>query len=246
MTPEQIAQIEKIVENVLKEHVGNPQQSDKQLLVILGATQLPLDEVLQQFQKCSQEGWKIRIILSELATKVVNLDQIKSTFDEEDILRENNLTDIPTFIESYSQIVLPALSYPMVGKLALKLVDTPCTYLVYHALCCGKQVIAASENLPKKKYVDKESRTLDIIEPVHVNALREFGVQWVPVDQIAEAVCDICTPNRVNVSLPVISAAVIANLASDVQELVYTKSAIITPLARDHAQKRGLKLTPKS
>ncbi len=246
MTPEQIAQIEKIVENVLNEHVGNPQQFDKQLLVILGATQLPLDEVLKQFQKCSQEGWKIRIILSELATKVINIDQLKSTFDEKDILQENNLTDIPSLVESFSQFVLPALSYPMVGKLALKLVDTPCTYLVYHALCCGKQVIAASENLPKKRYVDKESRTLDIIEPTHVNTLKEFGVKWVTVDQIAQTVCHIGIPNRVNISLPIISAAVIANLASDVQELVYTKSAIVTPLARDHAQKRGLKLTPKS
>jgi hypothetical protein len=87
---------------------------------------------------------------------------------------------------------------------------------------------------------------LDTIEPVHVNALREFGVQWVTVDQIGENVCDIGTPIRENVSLPIISASVIANLASDVQELVYTNPTIITPLARDHAQKRGINLTPKS
>ena len=246
MTPEQIAQIEKIVENVLKEHLNNPQQTDRQLLAILGATQLPLEEVLEQFQKCTQEGWKIRIILSDLATKVLKLDQIKSMFDEDDILLENDLTDIPSLVESHSQIILPTLSYPMAGKLALKLVDTPCTYLVFHALCSGKPVIAASEELAKKNYISKESRTLDKIEPTHVNALREFGVQWVTVDQIAETVCDIGFPNRVNVSSLVISASVIANLASDVQELVYTQPTIITPLARDHAQKRGIKLTPKS
>ncbi len=246
MTPEQIAQIEKIVENMLKERVGTPQQSEKQLLVILGATQLPLEEILKQFQTCKQDGWKIRIILSDLATKVVNLDQIKSTFDEEDILQENNLTDIPFLVGNYSQFVLPALSYPMAGRLALKLVDTPCTYLVFHALCCGKRVIAASESLPKDRYIGKKSHTLDIIEPAHVNALREFGVQWITVDRIAETVRDIGIPNRVNVSLPIISVSVIANLASDIQELVYTKSTIITPLAHDHAQKRGIKLTLKS
>jgi len=31
-----------------------------------------------------------------------------------------------------------------------------------------------------------------------------------------------------------------------VQELVYAKQAIITPLAREHAKKRGIKLIPKS
>ena len=183
--------------------------------------------------------------MSDLATKVLNLDLIHSTYGKDDILLEDDLTDIPSLVESHSQIVLPALSYPMVGKLALKLVDTPCTYLVFHALNCGKPVIAATEELTKKNYISKELRTLEKIDPLHVNALREFGVQWVTVDQIAATVCDIGIPHRVNVSLPIISASVIANLASDVQELVYTKSTIITPLARDHAQKRGIKLTPK-
>ncbi len=246
MTPEQIEQIEKIVERVLQEHNNSTQESEKHLLSILGATQLPLEQILQQFQTCMQEGWNIRIILSELATKVLNLESINSTFGEENILLENELTDIPSIVESYSQIVLPALSYPMAGKLALKLVDTPCTYLVYQALCCGKRVIAASDLTNTKKYVEKKSPILDQIELEHVNTLTEFGVQWITVDQIAETVREGGLPNRANISTPVISAAVISDLASNVQELVYTKPTIITPLAREHAQKRGIKLTPKS
>lgn len=246
MTPEQIAQIEKIVERVLQEHLRNTHQSEEQLLAIFGATQLPLEPILQQFQTCIQEGWKIRIILSELATKAANLEPIYSTFDEDNVLLENDLTDIPSFVETYSQIILPALSYPMAGKLALKLVDTPCTYLLYHALCCGKRVIAASDVSSTKKYIDKKSLTLDQLEPAHVNALTEFGVKWVTVDQIAAAIRDGSVPNRVNVETAVISANVIANLASDVQELVYAKPAIVTPLAREQAQKRGIKLIQKS
>jgi len=246
MTPEQIAQIEKIVENVLQAHLHSTQQTKKQLLTIFGATQLPLEPILQQFQICLQEGWKIRIILSDLATKTLNLEPIYSTFGEDSILLENDLTDIPSFVENYPQIILPALSYPMAEKLALKLVDTPCTYLVFHALCCGKRVIAASDILSRRKYIDKKSLTLDQIEPAHVNALTEFGVQWVTVDQIATTIREGDAPNRVNVQTPVISANVIANLAANVQELVYTKPSIITPLAREHAQKRGIRLIPKS
>ncbi len=246
MTPEQIAQIEKIVERVLQAHLSSPQQPEKQLLAIFGATQLPLEPILQQFQICLQEGWKIRIILSDLATKTLNLELIYSTFGKDNILLENDLTDIPSFVENYSQIVLPALSYPMVGKLVLKLVDTPCTYLVFQALCCGKRVIAASDILSTRKYIDKKSLTLDQIEPAHVNALTEFGVQWVTVDQIATTIREGDAPNRVSLQTPVISANVIANLAANVQELVYTKPSIITPLAREHAQKRGIRLTPKS
>lgn len=246
MTPEQIAQIENIVERVLQEHTQKTQQSEKSLLVVIGATQLPLEDTLQQLQICFHEGWNIRIILSDLATKVVNLETIYSMFGEETILLENELTDLPSIVESYSQIVLPGLSYPMAGKLALKIVDTPCTYLVYQALCSGKRVIAASDLSDTRKYIDKKARTLDQIDPIHVNALTEFGVKWIKVDQIAKTVREGDITHSVDVSTPVISAAVIANLASNVQELIYTKTAIITPLAREHAQKRGIKLTPKS
>ncbi len=245
MTPEQIAQIEKIVERVLQEHASSPQQTEKQLLAVLGATQLPLDPILQQFQICMQEGWNFRIILSELATKVLNLDPIYSTFSEDNILLENSITDIPVIVENYSQIVLPALSYPMAGKLAMKLVDTPCTYLVYHALCCGKRVLAAADVSTKRKNEDKTILSLDRIEPDHVNALSEFGVKWITVDQIAESIREGDSLTHVNVDVPIISATVIENLADNVQELVYSKPAIITPLARDHAQKRGIRLTPK-
>ena len=246
MTQEQITQIEKIVERILQEHLGRPQQSCKPLLAIFGATQFPLEQTLQQLQTCLQDGWKITIILSDLATKTLNLDSIYSVFGKEDILLENDLTNIPSLVESHSQIILPLLSYPMAGKLALKLVDSPCTYLIFHALCSGKQVIATSDDINSKKYRSKNSLTLDEIEPSHVNTLSEFGVKWITVDRIAETIREGDISKQVNIEVPVISATVIANLEADVQELVYPQPAIVTPLAREDAQKRGIKLTPKS
>ena len=44
---------------------------------------------------------------------------------------------------------------------------------------------------------------------------------------------------------PLISASTISNLDANVCELVYANPAIITPLAREHAKNRGIKLTPK-
>ena len=245
MTPKQIAQIEKIVEQVLQEHLRDTLHSDKKLLAIIGATQLFLEQPLKQLQTCMQKGWKIRIILSKLASKVVDLDLIYETFGEENILQENELTNIPSIVDEYSQIILPALSYPMAGKLALKLIDTPSTYLIFHALSCGKQVIAAADVLSTKEFSNKKSLKLHEIEHQHVNTLSEFGVKWVTVDQIAATIGEVGATNRVSIKTPVISATVIANLASNVKELIYTKPTVITPLAREHAQKQGIRLTPE-
>ncbi len=244
MTPEQIAQIQKIVENVLQEHSTNG-QNDKKLLAIIGATQRSLEQPLQQLQTCQQKGWNIRIILSELATKVVDLALIDDVIGKENILQENELTDIPSIVNEYSQIILPALSYPMAGKLALKLVDTPSTYLILHALSCGKQVIAAADVFNRRELKNKKSSILDKIEQQHVNTLTEFGVKWITVEQIATTIGEVDATNRISINTSVISVTVISNLPSNVKELVYAKPTVITPLAREHAQKMGIRLTPE-
>ncbi len=244
MTPEQIEHIEKIVERVLQENLHNNRQANMKLLAIIGATQRPLEQPLQQLQTCTQNGWNIRIILSELATKVVDLALIDEVLGEENILQENELTNIPSIVDEYTQIVLPALSYPMAGKLALKLVDTPVTYLIFHALSCGKQVIAAADFLNRRELLNKKSLGLDEIEQEHVNTLSAFGVKWVTVGQIAETIGEVDAKNRLSINTPVISVAVITNLPPHVEELVYAKPTVITPLAHEQAKKLGIRLTP--
>ena len=243
MNQELIDQIRKVVEKVLQEQTSPTTQvaHEKQLLAIFGATQLELDEPLQQLRICEQDGWKVTIILSELATKVVNLEPIYAAFGKDNILEENNLTDIPIFVDTYQQIVLPVFSHPMVAKLALRLVDTPCSYLVFEALSQKKKVIAASDALNQ----GETSIEIDTLEVKYVNVLSELGVQLVPMTQIAESVKEKTESSYATSEKPLISASTISNLDANVRELVYANPAIITPLAREHAKKRGIKLTPK-
>ena len=215
----------------------------KSYSLFLGQRKLELDEPLQQLRTCMQDGWKITIILSDLATKVINLEQIYAIFGEESVLREDTLTDIATFVNTYQQIVLPVLSHPMAAKLALRLVDTPCTYLVSEALSRGKTVIAVPDAL---KNQNEASVKINAITVEYVNVLSELGVKWVPTMQIAESIKKSTDDSPPSLDRPLISATTISNLDANVQELVYAKQAIITPLAREHAKKRGIKLIPKS
>lgn len=243
MNQELIDQIRKIVEQVLEERASTDSQAadEKQLLAIFGATQLELDKPIQQLRTCIQDGWKITIIFSYLATKVLNLESIQAAFGEENIVQEDSLTDIPAFVDTYQQIVLPVFSHPMAAKLALGVVDTPSTYLVYEALLRGKTVIAASDALKQ----DNASQQINAIKVEYVNVLSELGVQLVPMIQIAESVNNKTSDASASSDRPLISASTISNLDANVQELVYAKQTIITPLAREHAKKRGIKLVPK-
>ena len=244
MNQELIDQIRKIVERALEAESSTTTQivDEKQLLAVFGATQLELDEPLQQLQACMQDGWKITIILSDLATKVINPEPIHAMFGAENVLREDTLTTIANFVDTYQQIVLPVFSHPMAAKLALRLVDTPCTYLVFEALSKGKTVIAVSDALNPGEHSKKINR----IEVEYVNVLSELGVQLVPITQIAtqiaESVNEKMDDSPASLDKPLISASTISNLDPNVRELVYTKQTIITPLAREHAKKRGIKL----
>ena len=237
MNQELIDQIRKIVEKVLQEQIAH----EKQLLAVFGATRFELDAPLHQLRICEQNGWKITIILSELATKVIDVEPISAAFGKDNILEENDLKDIPIFVEAYQQIVLPVFSYPMVAKLALKLVDTPCSYLVFEALSKGKKVIAASDALNQ----GETSIKIGSIEGVYADILSELGVELVPVTQIAESVKEKTEGSTVTSENSLISVATLAALDANVNELVYTNPALITPLAREHAKKRGIKLTRK-
>ena len=238
-----IDQIRKIVEQVLEEHASTDSQAaaEKRLLAIFGATQLELDEPLQQLQACKQDGWKITIILSDLATKVLDLEPIHAAFGEESILQENTLTEIPAFVDLYQQIVLPVFSHPMAAKLALGFVDTPATYLVYEALSRGKTVIAVSDLLKQ----DKVSQEINALQVEYVNVLSELGVQLVPMIQLAESVNDRTGDSSIRLDGTLISASTISNLEANVRELFHAKQTLITPLAREQAKKRGIKLIPK-
>jgi len=246
MNQELIDQIRKIVERVLQEQTPGTTQDaqEKRLLVIFGATQFELDAPIQQLHTCMQDGWKITIILSDLATKVINLEPIHAAFGEDNILQENTLIDIRTFVDAYQQVALPAFSYPMAAKLALGLVDTPCTYLVFEALSKGKKVIAASDALNQSEAAIKGNPILSKLKGDYVNVLSELGVQFVPMSQIAESI-ERTGNSRAVVEKTLISAATISNLDVDVRELVYGNPAIITPLAREHAKRRGIELIPK-
>lgn len=248
MNQELIDQIRRIVERVLQEQqpVSTQNTHEKRLLAIFGATQLELDEPIQQLHTCLQNGWKITIILSDLATKVGNLEPIHAAFGEENILQENALNDIATFVNTYQQIVLPVFSHPMAAKLALRLVDTPCTYLVFEALSKGKGVIATSDALNQSRIPAKTGPIFNKLENDYVNILSEFGVQLVPMARIAESIIERMSGSRAVVEKTLISATTISNLDADVRELVYINPAIITPLAREHAKKRGIELIPKS
>ena len=154
------------------------------------------------------------------------------------------LQTLNSFTEGCSAIVIPTLSCAMAAKLSLGMGDTPCAYLVFQALLRGNRVIATSDGFEISDGAEIPPEISKLGQD-YIKTLSNFGVQFVTTDQIAETILSDGThhfnPDPTG-GQNVITASVIDGLTSGVREFRYTNPAIITPLARDLAARKGIQL----
>ena len=245
-SPEIIRRIEAEVAKVLKQQgiALTASQSDKRILAIFDAAEVDLARPIEQLDKCIQGGYVVTAILSDIASKILDISRIRSACGQERVFVASEITSLQPFTGGFSAIVIPTLSCAMAAKLSLGMADTPCAYLVFQALLRGNRVIATSDGFE----ISDESEVPPEISKLgqdYIKTLSDFGVQFVTTDRIAETVLSDGThhfnPDSVG-GQNVITASVIDGLASGVREFRYTNPAIITPLARDLAARKGIRL----
>jgi hypothetical protein len=250
ISPEIIQRIEKEVEKVLTHQGISPASppANKRILAIFDAAQVNLALPLQQLDECIQHGYVITVILSNLAAKLLDRGHIQSVCGNERVFASSEITNLQSFTESFSLIVLPVLSYPMAAKLTLGMADTPCDYLIFQAMLRRNRIIATSDALetPAESTIPSEIAKLG---QNYMKILSRFGMQFVTTDRLAQTLLSDGALNLSGVHAKrgrtVISASVIAGLAPNAHEFVCPDSAIITPLARDVAARKGMRLVAK-
>ncbi len=246
-SPEIIRRIEAEVAKVLEQQgiVLTPAQSGKRILAIFDAVPIDLAPPLAQLDSCIQRGYVITTVLSDLATKLLDVSRIKSTCGDENVFIASEITNLQPFTDGFSSIVMPMLSCAMAAKLSSGIADTPCVYLVFQALLRRNRVIVTTDGF---EISDESTIPPEISElgQNYIETLSDFGVQFVATDQLADAILADGTHRFSTADSAggrnIITASVIAELAPEIREFRYTNPAIITPLARDLAARKGVRL----
>lgn len=246
-SPEIIRRIEAEVIKILEQQgiALASAQSEKRILAIFDAVSVDLARPLAQLDRCIQRGYIVTAVVSDLAAKLLDISRIRSTCGNEGVFVASEITSLQSFTEGFSSIVIPTLSCAMAAKLSLGMGDTPCAYLVFHALLQGNRVIATSDGfeISDSSEIPPEISKLG---QSYIKTLSDFGVQFVATDQLAETILTDGThrfsPADSVGGQNIITASVIAGLAPEVREFSYTNPVIITPLARDLAARKGIRL----
>ena len=245
-SPEIIRRIEAEVRKVLKRQgiALASSQSAKQILAIFDADQIDLARPLAQLDRCIRQGCVVTVILSDVAARLLDISRIRFTCGDERVFVESEITNLQPFTQGFSSVVIPALSCAMAAKLSLGMADTPCAFLVFQAMLRRNTVLAASDGFE----ISDESEISPEISRLgqdYIKTLSDFGVQFITTDRLAEIILSNGTrrfnPDSVE-GQNIITASVIAGLPPDVREFGYTSPAIITPLARDLAARKGIRL----
>ena len=214
-------------------------QGRKRILVIFGAAQININQSLDQIQACIEDGYDIFVILSDLAGKIFQIDEIRNVCGIDRVITDSEVADLNFFLNGFCLTVIAVLSQAMSSKMVLGVADTPSVFLPIQALARGDRVTAVSTQTPKKTSRLMESKS------VHPQLL-DLGIELIRTDQIADLIMSdgarafyTGSPNN---QKTVITASAIDRLSSTVSELVCPGNSLVTPLAKEIAERKNVTL----
>ena len=214
-------------------------QDQKKILVILGATQVDISQSLDQIRACIEGGYDIFVILSDVAGKIFQIDEIRDLCGTDRVIIDSDLVDLNFFIDGFGLTVIALLSQTISSKLILGIADTPSVFLPLQALARGDRVVGVSTQLE-----EKTSRLIKF-RSVH-HQLLDLGIELVRTDQIADLIMSDGSraffTESLNNKKTVITASSIERLPLTVSELVCPVNSLVTPLAKEVAARKKVNL----
>ena len=214
-------------------------QDQKKILVIFGATQVDISQSLDQIRACIEGGYDIFVILSDVAGKIFQIDEIRDVCGTDRVIIDSDLVDLNFFIDGFGLTVIALLSQTISSKLILGIADTPSVFLPLQALARGDRVVGVSTQLE-----EKTSRLIKF-RSVH-HQLLDLGIELVRTDQIADLIMSDGSraffTESLNNKKTVITASSIERLPLTVSELVCPVNSLVTPLAKEVAARKKVNL----
>ncbi len=203
-----------------------------------------LSEAINQIKLLIQNGYNVKVILSEAATRVIKIEKIREKIGIEDILCEPDPSIYSVdIVQSADAIVVPVLTRNSAAKVALGICDTLVTNIIMHALIAGKPVIAARNSADPEGQdcicigTHKTPPTLIQIAKDYLKKLESYGVKLVDASEIAQYFI-----RSKDIKRELVTYDTIKELSQDIKQIEVKRGSIITPLAKDLAKERNIEI----
>lgn len=260
-TEEQIRQVVAEVLKRLLPQIGADGERGTVIAVFCGAT-VDYDGAVQQIRSLVMQGYRVQILFSHGAEVLYGKylwDQFAgfpyiTPFDEVKWLNS---------VKECRGVVVPMLSLNTLSKLSLLIADNLANNIILHALFAGKPVVLAREGVDPSD-PGRKIPHFDHCGPVMAAAIEErlrlasgYGCRVVEVSQLSEALASALEKKKtgkaanghangavrtagVKAKSNIVTAADVMQAGHDGSQLKISAKTVVTPLARELANKYGV------
>lgn len=249
--------VQQIVAEVMKQLQARPDTAETpppppspagpRILMLFTGGDRVLSQVMDQVMDLSRAKADLRIVCTESARSILGQARLEALAAAGELLTNPTPDEIYAAVYWAEAVAVPVLTQNTLAKAALGIRDSLATNLLAGAILMERRLMVCTESaVPEQAPAPYRAMLQE-----YVNRLRLFGIQTVPVGSLASACLSPSAPQPVAapVAQPgnspgrLITAAAVEAAAQTAQkELVVSRGAIVTPLARDLCRERGISL----
>jgi len=224
----------------------------KRVVVLFTGSNIKLDEVIKGLRNLKQQNYLLTLCFSENAERILDKDRILTIVKPEKVLLERDRDRYMDIVNFTDMAIVPILTQNTLAKVSTGVQDNFITMLLWQILWLGKKVIINPDSaLSNRGTHCRNSKMLNLIKK-HVDKLKEFG---------ADIIHDHDYLNHIEINIEtgqdneksssneeqskvkeLITERDILNLVGKKDNLYLTKGTIITPLARDTAKEKKIRI----
>lgn len=233
-----------VLEGLSSRLQGNTAQGEK-ILVVFNGSDINLNNRLEELKRLRNGGDNLSVAFSFMAERILDVEKIKNGLRPERIYKEEDIFKIKRISMEYNMIIGPNITINTLSKVALGMIDGFVPSLIWTFLYEGKSVHLDFSAV--RNYLGKESVNKEILKITngYIESIKNMGAIEMDNNIILtmdKSLKDMDTfEESKSQSKTLVTEKDIVKLSQN-STFKLAKGTIITPLAKDKAKEKNIKI----
>ena len=243
-----------ILEDISKRLKGESYSKDgDNALIVFNGSDTLLDDKIGYIKNLKDNGMRVSLAFSFMAEQLIDTNKVINSLSPTYVYKEENVFKFKNIIRDYSMIIGPNITMNTLSKVSLGMIDSFITNLIWTFIYQGKKTYLDFTSV--RNYLGEETKNKEISDMIerYIATVKKMGVIEVNKDNYLEKI--ISKEGKIQVdsnkstdiieSKRIITERDIVNMSLSNNSLTLPKGSIVTPLARDRAREKNIKIEIK-
>lgn len=248
-----------VLEDISKRLKGESysQSCDNALIVFNGSTG-GLDKNIEKIKELKKLGMKVSVAFSFMGEQLVDEEKIIRFLSPINVYKEEDIFKLKNIVKNYSMVIGPNITMNTLSKISLGMIDSFVSNIIWTFLYQGKNTYLDFSSV--REYLGEETKNKEISDMIerYISTVTKMGAVEIKEDNYLEKIIlkQGTIPKILNETIDsnitikedykkVITESDINKFDPNNKSLIVPKGTIITPLARDRAREKHIKIEIK-